>query len=54
MDIGFKDISFPDLDEQFLGRINRSMKKENCEAYFFNFDNESRIYKEDYRNGEKA
>ena len=51
VDIGFKDISFPDLDEQFLGRINRSMKKENCEAYFFNLDNESKIYKEDYRKG---
>lgn len=51
VDIGFKDISFPDLDEQFLGRINRSMKKQNCEAYFFNLDNESKIYKEDYRKG---
>lgn len=51
VDIGFKDISFPDLDEQFLGRINRSMKKENCEAYFFNLDNEAKLYKKDFRQG---
>lgn len=51
VDIGFKDLSFPDLDEQFLGRINRSMKKENCEAYFFNLTNEANIYRKDYRKG---
>ncbi len=49
MDIGFKDISFLDSEEQFLGRINRSSKKENCVAYFFNLDDESKIYKNDYR-----
>ena len=49
MDIGFKDISFIDSEEQFLGRINRSSKKKNCIAYFFNLDDASKIYKNDYR-----
>ena len=38
MDIGFKDISFIDGEEQFIGRINRSSKKKNCIAYFYNMD----------------
>lgn len=49
MDIGLKDISMLDGEEQFLGRINRSCKKSNCYAYFFNYDNANRIYKEDFR-----
>lgn len=49
MDIGLKDISMLDSEEQFLGRINRSCKKSNCYAYFFNYDNANKIYKEDYR-----
>lgn len=49
MDIGFKDISFLDSEEQFLGRINRSSKKENCIAYFFDLDDETKIYRNDYR-----
>ena len=39
MDIGFKDISVIDSEEQFIGRINRSCGNEGC-AYFFNYDNE--------------
>ena len=49
MDIGFKDISLLDLEEQFMGRINRSCKKEDCYVYFFNLDNSGMIYKNDYR-----
>lgn len=49
MDIGYKDAVFPDVDEQFLGRINRSASKKNCIAFFFNKDNEIYIYKNDYR-----
>lgn len=49
MDIGFKDISFIDGEEQFIGRINRSSKKKNCIAYFFNLDDASIIYRNDYR-----
>ena len=49
MDVGFKDISFLDSEEQFIGRINRSNKKKNCIAYFFNLDNANIIYKKDKR-----
>lgn len=53
MDLGFKDISTIDSEEQFLGRINRScLKLENKykpKVYFFNKDEESKIYKEDNR-----
>lgn len=34
MDIGYKDISMLDSEEQFLGRINRSCKKTGCKVYF--------------------
>ncbi|WP_341274740.1 CRISPR-associated helicase Cas3' [Clostridium saccharobutylicum] len=50
MDIGFKDISMLDSDEQFVGRINRNCKKENCKVYFFNYDDVTKIYKNDIRN----
>lgn len=50
-DLGAKDAVFPDLDEQFLGRINRSCLKLHCKAFFFNLDNEFKIYSGDYRNG---
>lgn len=49
MDIGFKDVSILDSEEQFLGRINRSCKKTNCKVYFFNLDDASTIYKNDIR-----
>lgn len=49
MDIGFKDISILDSEEQFLGRINRSCKKLDCTVYFFNLDDASGIYKHDFR-----
>lgn len=50
-DLGMKDAVFPDVDEQFMGRINRSGTKRDCVVFFFNFDNEQRIYKEDLRCG---
>ena len=49
MDIGFKDISFLDSEEQFIGRINRSNKKKDCVVYFFNLDEARIIYKNDKR-----
>jgi len=53
MDLGFKDISTLDSEEQFLGRINRSCLKLNLEykpkVYFFNKDDENKIYKRDNR-----
>lgn len=50
-DLGMKDATFPDLDEQFMGRINRSGSKKDCIVLFFNLDNERTVYKDDFRNG---
>jgi len=49
MDVGFKDISTLDSEEQFMGRVNRSCKKQNAKVYFFDMDDESKIYKNDNR-----
>ena len=51
MDIGFKDISYIDSEEQFLGRINRNNTKRGCKAYFFNYANARTIYRDDRREG---
>ena len=48
MDIGYKDISKLDSEEQFMGRINRSSKKVGY-VYFFNLDNAMKIYNGDER-----
>lgn len=48
MDIGFKDISKLDSEEQFLGRINRSCKKDGI-VYFFDMDQAKNIYGLDFR-----
>lgn len=48
MDIGYKDISKLDSEEQFMGRINRSSKN-NGLVYFFDLDSASKIYKNDER-----
>lgn len=48
MDIGYKDISKLDSDEQFMGRINRSCKSFGT-VYFFNIDKADMIYKNDIR-----
>ena len=44
MDVGYKNISKLDSEEQFLGRINRSCKKKNCTVYFFKVDDSKKIY----------
>ena len=49
MDLGFKDRSIIDSDEQLAGRINRNVNKENCTLYLFNFNKESVIYGKDRR-----
>ncbi|MEF2966294.1 CRISPR-associated helicase Cas3' [Paenibacillus sp. M1] len=49
MDVGFKDISLLDSEEQFLGRINRSCDRDDCHAYFFDMDDASMIYRDDMR-----
>ncbi len=51
MDLGFKDISTLDSEEQFMGRINRSCKKDGSKVYFFNMDDVAKIYRGDNRLG---
>lgn len=48
MDIGYKDISRLDSEEQFIGRINRSCRKDGV-VYFFNMDDAKGIYRQDVR-----
>lgn len=48
MDIGYKNISKLDSEEQFIGRINRSCKKKGI-TYFFKIDDAKDIYKNDIR-----
>ncbi|WP_083588825.1 CRISPR-associated helicase/endonuclease Cas3 [Clostridium sp. Marseille-P3244] len=48
MDIGYKNISKLDSEEQFLGRINRSCLKKG-KAYFFKLDDGNGIYHGDIR-----
>ncbi|WP_061214015.1 CRISPR-associated helicase/endonuclease Cas3 [Syntrophomonas wolfei] len=50
MEIGFKDISLLDAEEQFLGRVNRScLNQEGALVYFFDYDDASLIYRGDAR-----
>lgn len=49
MNIGYKDISIIDSEEQFAGRINRSCKLNEAPIYFFDLFNEKIIYKNDVR-----
>ena len=48
MDIGYKDISRLDSEEQFMGRINRSGRKSGI-VYFFDLDDAEKIYSGDKR-----
>ncbi|MBN2818655.1 MAG: CRISPR-associated helicase Cas3' [Bacteroidales bacterium] len=49
MDLGFKDKSLLDSDEQLAGRINRNVNKPACKLYLFNFDDAEVLYKGDKR-----
>lgn len=52
MDIGYKDISKLDSDEQFLGRINRNFRRSGV-TYFFDMDSAGTIYGRDFRINEQ-
>lgn len=55
MDYGFKDISYIDNEEQFLGRIRREYDESKySEAIFFNLDNEDDIYSRNSFNFKKG
>ncbi|MFZ4861323.1 CRISPR-associated helicase Cas3' [Sphingobacterium sp. Mn56C] len=49
MDLGFKDRSLIDSDEQLAGRINRNVNKHNCKLFLFNYNRETTIYGKDSR-----
>ncbi len=51
MDLGFKQQSLIDSDEQLAGRINRNVNKQNCELYLFKQNNKTpkSIYGDDLR-----
>lgn len=49
MDLGFKDRSLIDSDEQLAGRINRNVNKRDCKLYLFNYNSEAVIYGDDKR-----
>jgi len=49
MDIGFKDKSLLDNEEQFAGRVNREAKKPQSKVYLFKLDHEYHVYGKDLR-----
>jgi CRISPR-associated endonuclease/helicase Cas3 len=49
MDLGFKNQSLIDSDEQLAGRINRNVKKNDCELWLFKYNEPSIIYNKDLR-----
>lgn len=49
MDIGFKDQSLVDSDEQLAGRVNRNARPEPGKVFIFNLDSAQKIYGNDLR-----
>jgi CRISPR-associated endonuclease/helicase Cas3 len=49
MDLGFKDQSLIDSDEQLAGRINRNVNKTDCKLFLFKLDDAKVIYGNDDR-----
>ncbi len=49
MDLGFKNISLIDSDEQLAGRVNRNALKTGCEVYLFRLDEARVLYGKDKR-----
>ncbi len=49
MDLGFKDKSIIDSEEQLAGRINRNVNKKESKLFVFNCDSAGNIYGNDYR-----
>lgn len=49
MDLGFKNQSLIDSDEQLAGRINRNVNKKDCELYLFRINEPSGLYSKDKR-----
>ena len=49
MDLGFKDKSLIDSEEQLAGRINRNANKKACKLYLFDCNTENTLYGNDDR-----
>ena len=49
MDLGFKNISLIDSDEQLAGRVNRNVTKEVCDVFLFKLNEPGILYKHDDR-----
>lgn len=49
MDLGFKDKSIVDSEEQLAGRINRNATKPACTLYLFDCNEEKVLYSDDQR-----
>ncbi len=49
MDLGFKNVSLIDSDEQLAGRVNRNVGKRDCEVWLFRKDDPRVLYKSDFR-----
>jgi len=49
MDLGFKNVSLIDSDEQLAGRVNRNVLKNPCEVWLFNHNESRVIYGKDLR-----
>lgn len=49
MDLGFKNVSLIDSDEQLGGRVNRNADKGEAQVYLFRMDNAETLYQDDLR-----
>lgn len=49
MDLGFKNVSLIDSDEQLAGRVNRNVSKTGCEVYLFRLNEPNVLYGKDFR-----
>ncbi|PRY48840.1 CRISPR-associated endonuclease/helicase Cas3 [Arcticibacter pallidicorallinus] len=49
MDLGFKNRSLIDSDEQLAGRVNRNANKAGCEVYLFNYNDAKALHHKDLR-----
>jgi CRISPR-associated endonuclease/helicase Cas3 len=49
MDLGFKNVSLIDSDEQLAGRVNRNVNKKGCEVWLFKVNESVVLYGNDLR-----
>lgn len=53
MDLGFKDTSILDAEEQFAGRINRNASKPHADLFLFNSCDSTQTYRADLRHKQR-